>query len=219
MKIPEEYCTTDYWRLLYRRAYRVLTMGAVLPPNYTFVRFPSERSGEDLDQLAKDLVQQTYVRVCTMDEKEEIGNWHPFLRRQLDYQILTACTRARRRPAMIAVCVSDVDNNDPTEVHEICLADKNSLTPAELVLLDELINVCREELENGIARGKIKGSGQIAPFLEVVRRYLEQPRFRFDTHRQAIQEIDPNTPSKATANRWWHLIRQPLAKALLGRKK
>jgi len=226
MTIPPEYCTTDYWKLLTRRARQGLAYGAFLP-NRALMPFPLERYGSDVDELAQDLVQQTYMRVLAMRKEREIENWHAFLRSQLNFQILSECKKAYRHAAPLPLCISQhYGDGHSTEQRELHLADPHALSPEQLLINDEahaeqdsVISICRRHLDLRLGANKIKNPAQIEPFLEVVRRYLEQPDVDFDTHRQAVELLNSNTPSKANANRWWTFLKAHLTEVLPNRPK
>ena len=202
--------------------------------------FPNDLYGDDVFELAEDVVQETFVRIEAKEEQEARKGWIAFFLNDITEQLISVRKTIIRRPPPSPVSrIDQSSTNFDTGWAQIEIPDASNASP-EQVLIDEeqrlakakRIASAKEQLKHRylahlttkesnfaaakqvigecVTSGKIRSRKQTESFLKIVRLHLDDPILGFDTMRQRVALSSRNTPSKANAQRWWSLVRLKL---------
>jgi len=156
--------------------------------------------------IAEDIVQESFMEILKKPEPSEpIANWPAYLRTVVMHKCFEAgrqegyWRRVAGEPAPEDL-TRDAESHQPSP-EKILVAHEESKQAEDLTR--NLMECARKYILNTLGRKEEEAQC----FLKIVRMHLQCPELSFDGARQVIARSYPQTPSKATASRWWLQIR------------
>jgi hypothetical protein len=232
MRIPDD-LSQEFWHSLRFRAEKMLRYGYWFGPRRSRHRgYFDFASYEDLFTLTNEVVQITLMKVMSLPEPSDpITDWAVFISYWMGNIVQDMrneiVRKSRRLLSLDAPIGQDLDGSGHVYLRDVIGEPAKDLTAYEAFL-----QWISEELDRRFLARKIRDKRQIRPFVEIVRRLLEEldsdtnirdvhERYsrRFDVHRQAVALEYPFTPSKATAGNWWKDIREHLPNEMKAPRK
>jgi hypothetical protein len=223
MKIPNECNTKEFQTAVLKWAMRMLTYGYRFRPKFNrevrFKHFDLDLYDDDIQELAKDLVQDCWLVISSKPEPSTpIRNWYAFFSFRLSLIVQSKQRKNERTPRRVGLEVPITQTSENgEEVRPIDIIEASQMTYEEeekwsewVVQMNaayhEMIAAVEKILDQRLMAGNIRDKSSVPEFLEMVRQYLLDPEVKFDTYRNSHgQGI-----STETAGRWWKAIRDRL---------
>ena len=149
------------------------------------------------------------------------------MRNALGYTIRDFLKETRRAPTLVSLDASI--GHDPADSNDIPLRDtiansagdpasefeESEILERQEILKQKILNYVSAEMDRWFQTAHIRGDLRIGGFVEIVRRFLNDPDTAFDTHRQNAEIEGWIVPPKATAGAWWLEIREEVPHHIL----
>lgn len=216
MTIPNEYQTAEFWSVMRGWVYSMLRSGYMFrkQQRYFDQQLYRQLYQRELSELATDLIEKTLRTIRKRPEPTPpIVSWRSFFHARLTLAVQSEQRNLERRKCRVIRTISlETLISDPSsDSKELRQADTLAAPTSGLYSMQgQILELVIVEVERRVRVGIIRDREGVQPFIEIVRRFLQDWETSFDQHIEEVAELYPNTPSKANARRWWQKIRESL---------